>query len=592
MYDFRTADLFMDTFNKKLIGICMLRTVRILNITIILVLNLSNSAFSQPWQYGQMFTMTWPDNRKAAFSFTFDDGTMSHYTYAKPILDSFGFKSTFFLATSFLTDDLPGIIRFGTWNQFREMSLEGHEIGAHSVTHSDITTLPTGDTLTPGTVLYELYQSQKIIEQKIPNQKCISFAYPSLSYNTNIMNLTSQFYESGRTGFHTVIDSALKGIDFYRIGAYEELFNLPRNSINDDLDELQDFKDYVQLAIYSGKWGMLEAHEVVPFSQIPGLVNSEWYPMSTEWLTSLCQWLKQKSDNNEIWVETMGNVIRYMKERELLRYDIIHETNYRLKINAVADLNKDIYNYPLTVLIIVPPDWNRVVVTQDSQIDTVNTIHDGADTYLVTHVIPNRGTLNLREMNLDNLQLPVELTNFTASVINHDVKLQWTTSTEINNNQFIIERMSANESWSIIGSIAGAGNSNSAKVYSLTDKSLKSNGKYSYRLKMIDNDGKFKYSDNIEIDINIVFNSYLLEQNYPNPFNPSTTIKYTLPDESDVTLTVFDAIGGKVTTVVNEHKPAGNYSVQFNSTNLPSGIYFYRLQAGSFVDTKKMLLMK
>jgi len=85
---------------------------------------------------------------------------------------------------------------------------------------------------------------------------------------------------------------------------------------------------------------------------------------------------------------------------------------------------------------------------------------------------------------------------------------------------------------------------------------------------------------------------YLLSQNFPNPFNPTTTIKYQIPELSFVTLKVYDVLGNEIATLVNEENSNGSYEVEFNATTLPSGIYFYRLQAGSFVDTKKMVLMK
>jgi len=86
--------------------------------------------------------------------------------------------------------------------------------------------------------------------------------------------------------------------------------------------------------------------------------------------------------------------------------------------------------------------------------------------------------------------------------------------------------------------------------------------------------------------------TFSLEQNYPNPFNPSTKINFSVPVEGLVSIDVFNSIGQKVTTLVNEQMNAGNYSVDFNAVNLPSGIYFYKLQAGSFAETRKMLLLK
>ncbi len=87
-------------------------------------------------------------------------------------------------------------------------------------------------------------------------------------------------------------------------------------------------------------------------------------------------------------------------------------------------------------------------------------------------------------------------------------------------------------------------------------------------------------------------NEFVLEQNYPNPFNPATIIKYQIPQLSFVTLKVYDVLGNEITNLVNEEKPIGSYEVEFNGMELPSGIYFYRLQAGSFVETKKMVLLK
>jgi hypothetical protein len=96
----------------------------------------------------------------------------------------------------------------------------------------------------------------------------------------------------------------------------------------------------------------------------------------------------------------------------------------------------------------------------------------------------------------------------------------------------------------------------------------------------------------IETENNSYLDNFSLEQNYPNPFNPSTTITFSIPNEELVTLKVFNALGEEVAELVNETKPAGNYSVSFNASELSSGIYFYKISAGSFVEVKKMILMK
>jgi hypothetical protein len=197
---------------------------------------------------------------------------------------------------------------------------------------------------------------------------------------------------------------------------------------------------------------------------------------------------------------------------------------------------------------------------------------------------------------LGNSVVPVELVSFTANVSNNSVTLNWITASELNNSGFDIERSCHTErsrsmtDWEIIGFINGNGTTSESHSYSFTDNDL-SVGKYSYRLKQIDFDGTFSYSNEIEIDLNLP-QSFSLQQNYPNPFNPTTSIKYQVSSISNVSLKVYDVLGTEIATLVNENKPAGNYDVTFNASSLASGVYFYKLQAGSFTETKKMIILR
>ena len=189
--------------------------------------------------------------------------------------------------------------------------------------------------------------------------------------------------------------------------------------------------------------------------------------------------------------------------------------------------------------------------------------------------------------------LPVELTIFTVFVKDGAVKLNWETETEVNNYGFEIERCALSaepQGWDKIGFVNGSGNSNSPKLYSFVDNSIVV-GKYSYRLKQIDNDGKFEYSNAVEIDLGTP-DEYTLNQNYPNPFNPSTVISFSVPVTAPVTLKIYDVLGNEVATLVNEEKPSGVYEVEFNAAELTSGIYFYKIKAGTFIETKKMIVIK
>ncbi len=211
----------------------------------------------------------------------------------------------------------------------------------------------------------------------------------------------------------------------------------------------------------------------------------------------------------------------------------------------------------------------------------------------------NSGYPYLDWQNSDGTPLPVELTSFTAaSTGSAAVVLNWETATEVNNYGFEIERAVTSTSsvteWEKVGFVEGHGNSNSPKNYTFTDNSTPLNvSTVSYRLKQIDIDGNYKYSDVVEINIeNELPTKFELFQNYPNPFNPSTTISFALPKSGFVTLKVYNAIGEEIEELVNREMNAGIQNINFDATNLSSGIYFFKLQSGSFSETKKMILIK
>jgi hypothetical protein len=145
--------------------------------------------------------------------------------------------------------------------------------------------------------------------------------------------------------------------------------------------------------------------------------------------------------------------------------------------------------------------------------------------------------------------------------------------------------------WSKIGFVEGSGTSNSPKSYSFTDANLTS-GTYIYRIKQIDHDGMYKYSTETEVSV-AVPHVFTLGQNYPNPFNPTTTIEFTLAEDSKVSLKVFDMLGREVATLVNGNLKAGTiHQVPFNATTLSSGLYFYRLETEGGSLMKKLMLLK
>jgi len=187
--------------------------------------------------------------------------------------------------------------------------------------------------------------------------------------------------------------------------------------------------------------------------------------------------------------------------------------------------------------------------------------------------------------------LPVELLSFTANTDLNKISLNWETATEVNNYGFEIERKTTgSENWKKIAFVDGYGNSNSPKSYRYLDKSVTGGSKFEYRLKQIDNDGQYKYSDSIEVSITPM--SFELLQNYPNPFNSTTNIQFTVSKTTELKINVYTILGEKVLTAAKGKYDPGFYRVKINTSGLPSGIYIYRLESTEFTSTKKMVYLK
>jgi hypothetical protein len=205
------------------------------------------------------------------------------------------------------------------------------------------------------------------------------------------------------------------------------------------------------------------------------------------------------------------------------------------------------------------------------------------------------GGLTAIRIESSDAPVPVELSSFSARVVENTVNLSWITETETNNMGFEVQRKDVNE-FTTVGFVEGKINSTTKQNYSYIDVGIVS-GKYIYRLKQIDLDGTSNYSNTIEVDLSKPVD-FTLSQNYPNPFNPSTTINYSLPFESNVKITIFNSLGEVVKELVNSSQQSGYHSVSFKAADISSGIYFYVISASSidrqneFNSVRKMTLLK
>jgi subtilisin family serine protease len=224
---------------------------------------------------------------------------------------------------------------------------------------------------------------------------------------------------------------------------------------------------------------------------------------------------------------------------------------------------------------------------------------------LATGPVPNTtwgyGKLDINEA-LTSPALPVQLASFTLTARDGSIVLSWNTAAEVNNYGFDIERKtiftalpdsaaSASVAWKKIGFAAGNGTTNAPCAYSFIDRTA-APARYAYRLKQIDRDGRFEYSPVIETVNEEIPLRYALGQNYPNPFNPSTSIQFTVAAKGPVSLTLYDVLGRQVAVLVQATLEPGSYLTEWNASHFSSGVYFYRLKAGSYSAVKKLLVQK
>ncbi len=211
------------------------------------------------------------------------------------------------------------------------------------------------------------------------------------------------------------------------------------------------------------------------------------------------------------------------------------------------------------------------------------------------------GTPGYVNTGVSEPSLPVQLAGFTVTRVGiNSVLLEWLTVSEVNNFGFYVQRRADTDTeFTDLANafIPGHGTTLQPQHYSFTDATVAEGGQ-SYRLRQVDLDGSIHYSDPIRVDIVASANDhqkpaqFTLEQNYPNPFNPTTAIQYSLPSSAHVTLKLYSMVGQEMLTLVNEEQAAGTRTVQLGGSNLASGVYLYTLTAGSFLETKRLVLMK
>jgi hypothetical protein len=287
-------------------------------------------------------------------------------------------------------------------------------------------------------------------------------------------------------------------------------------------------------------------------------------------------------------VDSRSNAMRYIESGEQ-RYLIVYQYGFPNENAQVLDITNGLSS---AVVLETTPSLG----TNANNIGTSGDIafrEYQQGVYIFYVLATNNGIAAYQIVNEN--QVPVELTSFSGAIDGNRVQLNWETASETNNYGFEIERKigekDLNNIWGTVGFVKGNGTVTEQKKYSWSEGlQNKSFDKLIYRLKQIDNDGTFEYSHEVEIEIFPA--QFSLEQNFPNPFNPLTSIRFSIPSNELVNLKVYDVLGKEVSLLLNQMMEPGNHEVMFDASSLASGVYVYKIKAGSYTANKKLLLMK
>ncbi len=292
----------------------------------------------------------------------------------------------------------------------------------------------------------------------------------------------------------------------------------------------------------------------------------------------------------DIGIPSMGQgLIRdYRQGTVATSGDRIHELKYQLGSGTSATISWSL------------PTWAQGRLA-GTGLNPINVTMIGTDDTTLNS--PNSGNRLLILTVTYTAPLPVQLVNFTGSVINQQghIRLNWRTLTETNNYGFFVQK-SLNgqlETYQTISElIPGHGTTLEPQNYTWTDVNPAA-GTWYYRLKQVDLDGSVYYTEGIipsgptGVKEKSLPTEFGLNQNYPNPFNPTTNIEYALPRESNVKIEVYNLIGQRMATLLDAVRPAGVHSLKFDAKGFSSGLYFYRMTADGNVNLmKKMVLMR
>ena len=309
------------------------------------------------------------DNKAGAVSFTFDDGYTSQAATVVNELNIRGLKGTFFVITGsdWINSHVP-------WSSWQGLVAQGHEVAAHTVTHTDLTTISEGE------MRWEMTESQAAIMQNVPGQACASLSYPTTASNATVQAAASDYFVAARGGFlgdgylnyyqsGSDQSGSWTAMNFYNVGSRSSDGLIPASD--------QYFNSLLNTAAARHAWFSLHFHTI----------NASAFG-------SILDYIQGKP---EYWIDTFCNISRYMKERLNSTVQVLTDTSSEIKLSIVMDasLPTDIYNFPLTLRSTVPASWTQVIVQQGIDIQTLTPVLEGSENVIYYNAVPNGGDVSL-----------------------------------------------------------------------------------------------------------------------------------------------------------------------------------------------------
>ena len=343
--------------------------------------------YNRPEIDGRVEVPKWYNNAKSAVALTFDDGFKGFYDYAFPVMEKHNIKGTFYVNSSTLVNKgEPLKERYGYWEEYAEMAEAGHEIGSHTQTHPNLSEIDIE------ALHKELGDDKAKIESEISAQKCLTHAYPFCVNNKIVRDVAENYFISARGCGFVANNPSLSSSDWMKVNSNLLTWGTPRTLSNESTLATNTKDEITDHLINTGKFGVYCIHEVIPFDKLS--TTESYEPCTTEWLDNICEFLDEKRASGDIWPTTLANITRYAQMRDNLKVLNVHQDADSMTFAFTDGLDNEIYSIPITINIIVPENFMKVMVYKNEKVQTIDVVNQRIE----ISIIPDIDVVNIENI--------------------------------------------------------------------------------------------------------------------------------------------------------------------------------------------------